>query len=49
MPEPFPSTDHRFTIVVGRHKGSLTQYSEEEHRHLPHKIPGIQTMMDKFK
>ncbi len=38
-----------FTILIGRHQRSLVQYFEPRHTHLMAKIPGIQSMRDKFK
>jgi 5-deoxy-glucuronate isomerase len=38
-----------FTILIGRHQRSLVQYFEPQHTHLMAKIPGIQSMRDKFK
>jgi 5-deoxy-glucuronate isomerase len=46
------SPGHRsyiFTILVGRSKRGLVQHFEERHAHLLEKIPGIQSMRDKFK
>ena len=37
------------TILVGRHQRSLLQYFEPAHAHLMTKIPGIQTMRDRFR
>lgn len=38
-----------FTVLVGKHRRSLSQHFKEEHRHLMDTIPGIQAMRDKFR
>lgn len=41
--------EYIFTILVGKHRRSLIQSFEAGYTHLMKKIPGIQSMRDKFK